>query len=159
MVSAGLINLAYNIETPKIPLSGYTDYSKFKIYLLDSGLLGAMLKISSEIILKPNELFSEYNGAFIENFIASELVCLNEDQLYYWTSKSAAEVDFIIQQQNEIFPLEVKSGTNRNLKSLQSYSLKHSPRLMFRASPRNFLKSDKFINIPLYGISMIKKFM
>ena len=70
---AGLINVAYNITAPKLPLTGYADFSKFKVYLLDSGLLGAMLNISSDIIVKSNRLFSEYNGAFTENFLLVSL--------------------------------------------------------------------------------------
>lgn len=68
---AGLVNIAYNIGSPKIPLSAYADFTKFKIYLLDTGLLGAMLNLTPDIIIKPNELFTEYNGAFIENFVAN----------------------------------------------------------------------------------------
>ena len=147
---AGLIHLTYNISVPKIPLSGYADYSKFKIYLHDTGLLGAMLNLSSDIIIKPNELFSEYNGAFIENFVANELVANGNKELFYWTSRSDAEVDFVLQLQNEIYPIEVKSGTSRNLKSLRSYAEKYNPKLIYRFSPRNFMQSGNFINIPLY---------
>lgn len=154
---AGLINIAYNISVPKLPLSGYADLSKLKIYFLDVGLLGAMLNLSSEIILKPTDLFKEYNGAFIENFIASELVVGGEKDLFYWTSKSDAEVDFIIQQKNKIFPLEVKSGTGRNIKSLRSYEEKYKPDLIIRTSPRNFMQDKKFINIPLYAINCLSK--
>ncbi len=149
--NAGLINVVYNIKTPKLPIAGYTDFSKFKIYLLDSGLLGAMLNLTSEIIVKPNELFSEYNGAFIENFIASELVSSGIKNLYYWTSKSDAEVDFVFQKENKIFPLEVKSGLSKNKKSLRSYESKYKPQFIFRSSPRNFIQDKNFINLPLYS--------
>jgi len=148
--NAGLINLAYNISVPKMPLAGYSDKSKFKIYIFDSGLLGAMLNISSDIIVNDTKLFSEYNDAFIENFIASELKNSLRQELFYWTSKSDAEVDFIIQLHNEIYPLEVKSGLNRNKKSLKSYQTKYNPKLILRTSPRNLTKDDDFINIPLY---------
>ena len=73
---AGLINVAYNISVPKFPLAGYADRTKFKIYLLDTGLLGAMLDLTTDIIIKGSELFSEYNGAFIENFVANELTII-----------------------------------------------------------------------------------
>lgn len=151
----GLINVVYNISMPKLPLAGYADYSKFKIYLLDSGLLGAMLDLSSSIILKPNELFSEYNGAFIENYIASELVASSVGNLYYWTSRSDAEVDFVLQRNNDIYPLEVKSGLSRNTKSLRSYADKYNPTFIYRCSPRNFMKSGDFINIPLYACFLL----
>ncbi len=152
---AGMINIASNISVPKLPLSGYADNSKFKIYLLDTGLLGAMLKLSPSIILEPTELFSEYNGAFTENFVASEFIAGGAKHLFYWTSNSDAEVDFIIEKDNEIYPVEVKSGLNRNIKSLRSYAEKYKPKLLYRLSPRNFAQSDDFINIPLYASSFI----
>jgi predicted AAA+ superfamily ATPase len=154
---AGLINIANNISVPKLPLSGYSDNLKFKIFLLDTGLLGAMLKLSSAIIVEPTDLFSEYNGAFTENFVASELVAGGADQLFYWTSNNEAEVDFIIEKENEIYPLEVKSGLNRNIKSLRSYADKYKPKLMYRLSPRNFIQSEDFINLPLYAIRFLFK--
>lgn len=154
--SAGLIHVSYSINTPKLPLAAYTDYSKFKLFMLDTGLLGAMLNISSEIIINPNKLFAEYNGAFIENFVALELKSAGVNQLYYWTSKSDAEVDFIIQLQNAIFPLEVKSGHSRNLKSIRTYEEKYKPSCIFRVSPRNFFTDKEFVDLPLYGAFLLK---
>ena len=155
---AGLINLAHQISTPKIPLSGYADHSRFKVYMLDTGLLGAMLKITSEIIVKPTALFSEYNGAFIENFVASELVASSNDDLYYWASKSEAEVDFILRNGSKVYPLEVKSGLSKYKKSLVSYSEKYNPDLIFRCSPRNFTRDGNFINLPIYAAFLMKGF-
>lgn len=155
--NAGLINVVYNISTPKLPLSGYADYSKFKIYLLDSGLLGAMLSLTSDIIIKPTEIFSEYNGAFMENYIASELVTDGHKNLFYWTSGSNAEVDFVFQEGNIVYPLEVKSGLNRNIKSLRSYADKYAPKHIYRCSPRNFIQNNDFINLPLYAVCSINK--
>jgi predicted AAA+ superfamily ATPase len=152
---AGLINIVYNLKTPKIPIAGYTDFSKFKIYLLDTGLLGAMLNLSSDIIIRPNDYFKEYNGAFIENYVASELTTNGYKDLFYWKSKNDAEVDYIIQHKNSIIPLEVKSGTSRNIKSLRSYEDKYNPKLIIRISPRNFIQDEKFINIPLYSVFAI----
>ncbi len=153
---AGLINAAYNISVPKLPLAGYADRTKFKIYLLDTGLLGAMLGLTSDVIIKGSKLFSEYNGAFIENFIANELKVSGNKELFYWTSKSDAEVDFIVQLENEIYPIEVKSGTNRTLKSLRSYAEKYNPKIICRVSPRNFIRDNEFINIPLYAAFNLK---
>lgn len=152
---AGLINIVYNISVPKMPLSAYTDYSKFKVYLHDVGLLAASLNISSEIIISPNEIFSEFNGAFIENFVAQELRFYEDKQLHYWTSKSDAEVDFLIETEKNIFPVEVKSGLNRNIKSLRSYSDKYRPKRIFRLSPRNLVQNNEFINIPIYATNIL----
>jgi len=154
---AGLVHLAYNVETPKIPLSGYADFSRFKVYMHDVGLLAAKLNISSDQIVLPDVLFREYNGAFIENFIAQELASSGKDHLFYWTSRSDAEIDFLLESNQKIFPLEVKSGTSRNTKSLQSYASKYSPDKVFRTSPRNFIQSGKFVNIPLYATELLKR--
>lgn len=155
---AGLLQLAYHLETPKHPLSGYADNSKFKLYLMDSGLLGAMLNISSRIIVSGDKLFSEYNGAFIENYVSVELTRLEYiDRLYYWTSKSDAEVDFIIARPEGIFPLEVKSGTSRHARSLRLYAEKYLPSHIYRTSAKNFTKDNDFINLPLYAVALFGK--
>ena len=157
--NAGLINVVYNLTTPKKPLSAYTDYSKFKVYLHDVGLLAAMLNISSQLILSPTQLFAEFNGAFIENFVAQELLYYGYKKQFYWTSRSDAEVDFIIDSSQDIFPVEVKSGTSRNLKSLRSYSDKYNPKQVFRLSPRNLVQSGDFTNIPLYAVNVLTNLM
>jgi len=154
---AGLIHIAYQVNTPKMPLSGFADYSKFKVYVLDTGILGAMLNLTPDIILKPTDLFKEYKGAFIENFVATELIASGNKDLFYWKSKSDAEVDFIIQSGNEIFPVEVKSGLSRNLKSLRSYAQKYQPTFVIRISPRNFIEKNDFINLPLYAAFLMIK--
>jgi len=156
---AGLINIAYNVSTPKIPISAYTNFSKFKVYLHDVGLLAAEINIASDLIVSPNKIFSEFNGAFIENFVAQELKYLGHSQLFYWTSKSDAEVDFILESNSAIFPVEVKSGLSRNLKSLRSYSDKYKPDKVIRISPRNLIQSEDFINIPLYAMNLLKMFI
>ncbi|MCK4853848.1 MAG: DUF4143 domain-containing protein, partial [Bacteroidales bacterium] len=153
--NSGLINLAYSISAPKLPLSGYSDFSKFKIYLHDTGLLGAMLNLTSEILIKPAKIFTEYNGAYIENFVSQELSACSHKELHYWTSRSDAKVDFILQYQNRSYPVEVKSGMSRNLRSLRSYEARYSPESILRLSPRNFVHSGNFINLPLYASFLI----
>jgi uncharacterized protein len=145
----GLIHLAYNIKTPKLPLSGYSDYSKFKIYFHDTGLLGCMLNLDSKLIIEKDALFSEYNGAFTENFAACEIINSGKDELYYWSSKSDAEIDFIINGKG-VIPVEVKSGYSKHKKSLTAYKEKYNPPYLLRLSPREYIKSDTFINIPIY---------
>ena len=106
--NAGLVYPAYRVTTPKLPLPGYADRGKFKLYMLDPGLLGAMLGVTSDIVVHPSRLFTEYYGAFMENYVANELSVMGFDPLFYWVSSSEAEVDFLIQKQNKIFPIEVK---------------------------------------------------
>jgi len=152
---AGLINVVYNISSPKIPISGYADRSKFKIYLFDTGLLGALLKLPSSAIITPDKLFEEYNGAFIENYAAAELNASNINELFYWTSKSDAEVDFVIQHEDQIIPIEIKSGKSLNTKSIRSYANKYQPKFIVRSSPRNYEQRNDFYNLPLYWISRV----
>ena len=154
---AGLIHVSYQVKTPKLPLSGYYQKDKFKIFLCDTGLLGAKLALPSKTIVSKDQLFSEYNGAFIENFVATELVSNSYPQLSYWTSKSDAEVDFLITLDNEILPLEVKSGFNKRIKSLRAYSNKYEPSKIIRTSPRNFTADNDFRNIPLYSVFLAGK--
>lgn len=152
---AGLIFKTLNVRTPLQPLSGYADPSIYKLYLLDTGLLGAMLDVSSDIIIKPDALFQEYNGAFVENFVATELASLGKAH-YYWTSKYDAEVDFLISDPNNIYPVEVKSGLSRNLKSLRSYQQQYHANHIFRLSPRPYSRTDDFTNIPLYAVPALR---
>ena len=151
-----MIHVVPQIRAAKLPIWGYVDHSKFKTYILDTGLLGALLNLSSDIILKPNELFLEYNGAFVENYTCLEVIKTLQQDIFYWSSEREAEVDFVFQWENDIYPLEVKSGLNRNTKSLRIYADKFQPKLLLRTSPRNFIQSEDFINIPLYGLLGIK---
>lgn len=148
--NAGLIHIVSQIRNAKIPLSGYEDSGKFKIYMLDTGLLCAMLKIESAIVLKPSALFSQYFGAIIENYVCKELISDSDVRLHYWQSDYQAEVDFVFQHKEEIIPLEVKSGTNRNIKGLRSFESKYKVKKIYRTSPRKYEERGKFINFPLY---------
>jgi hypothetical protein len=151
----GLIIPSYHIKAPKLPLSGYSDPNKFKIYLLDTGLLGAILELDSQSIVFPTKIFDEFKGAFVENFVATELISTSFHKLFYWSSKHSAEIDFLITINQHIYPLEVKSGFSRKGKSLQIYKEKYKPEKIVRISPRNFTKDQDFINVPLYAISQL----
>jgi uncharacterized protein len=157
--NAGLIHIVNELRAAKLPLGGYADLGKFKLYLLDTGLLGAMLGLTPEIILRPDDLFKEYNGAFIENYACLELVKLLQKEVFYWTSGNEAEVDFILQYNNDIVPIEVKSGSNKNTHSLKVFESKNTTKYLFRTSPRNFVRSEKFINLPLYRLFALKEIL
>ncbi len=157
--NAGLIHIVHELRAAKLPLGGYADLSKFKLYLLDTGLLGAMLKLTPDNIIKPDNLFKEYNGAFIENYVCLELVKLLKNDLFYWTSGREAEVDFVFQYKNDIVPVEVKSGTNKNTQSLRVFEAKNKTKYLLRTSPRNLVKVENFINIPLYRVFALKNLL
>ncbi|MGD9643717.1 MAG: ATP-binding protein [Elusimicrobiales bacterium] len=157
LVQAGLVYKCFSIKTPKLPLSGYCEDNIFKLYLLDTGLLGAMLNLSQKTIMEENRLFSEYNGAFTENYVAQELIVNGNKALYYWTSDAIAEVDFVIAHNEEIFPLEVKAGTSKHKKSLTAFGEKYGSHALSMATLRNFKQDGKVCNYPLYAVSLFPK--
>ncbi|MDW7761891.1 MAG: DUF4143 domain-containing protein [Acidobacteriota bacterium] len=157
--NAGLILQSINITRPRLPLAGQADSQRFKAYLLDCGLLGAMVDIPPRIAVESETFFTEYKSAFVENMVAAELVRLSHGELYYWISEGIAEVDFIVVHDQEIVPLEVKSGLNRNIKSLRVYANRFKPHRIIRTSPRNFDRIDDFVNIPLYAIGLFPGFL
>ncbi len=151
LVDAGLVIKVHNTHTPKLPLSAYQE-NIFKLYLLDIGLLGAMLQLSQRTIVQKNVLFNEYNGAFTENYAAQELVAHGQKELYYWTSKREAEVDFVIAQHEHVMPLEVKAGVSKQKKSLRVYGDKYHPPVLSRATLMNFKEDGDIRNYPLYAL-------
>src|SRR6185295_19157321 len=110
LADAGLIYKSYLVETPKFPLSAYAEHNIFKIFLADVGLLGAQSNLSAQTIIDGDLLFTEFKGALTENYIAQELIATKYRGPYYWTSEGIAEVDFLIEEEHEIYPLEVKAG-------------------------------------------------
>ncbi|MBM3199163.1 MAG: ATP-binding protein, partial [Chlamydiae bacterium] len=133
LVEAGLIHKVPLISTSKIPLSAYASLHAFKIYLVDVGLLGAMAGLSAATILHENELFQEFRGAITENYVAQEL-SHSQYPLFYWTSEGKAELDFIIEQDGGIYPLEIKSGNSSKKKSLRVYDDIYHPKILIRGS-------------------------
>lgn len=158
LIEAGLIHKTSLITTPKIPLSAYANINIFKIYLVDVGLLGAMSNLSAKTILYDNELFQEFKGSIVENYIAQELVH-SQYQLYYWASENMAEIDFVIEQDDLIYPLEVQSGNSSKKKSLKVYDNRYNPTILIKSSPMNLKKDGKIINCPLYLIEKLKNFI
>ncbi len=150
---AGLIHKSYLVESPKFPLSAYADSNAFKIFLADVGLLGAQSSLSPQIILDGDLLFTEFKGALTENYVAQELVATRHKEPYYWASEGVAEVDFLIEQEHEIYPLEVKAGASQKKKSLLVYNQKYAPSKLTRATTMNLKHDGDIYNYPLYLIS------
>ncbi len=153
---AGLIHLACNLTTAKSPIKAYVETNKFKIYYLDTGLLTTRLDVPFGIVPFTEKLFVEFKGALVENFVAKELRPQFSEYLYYWTSHSMAEVDFILEVNNKIYPVEVKSGLSKHKQSLLSFKEKFKPDLLIRLSPQNFKQEDGFVNIPIYAACILK---
>jgi len=157
---AGLIHRANAAETGKHPLKHYADIGCFKVYALDVGLLGAMARSPVELLAQGERLFNEYEGAFVENYVAQQLVSHFQQQLYYWRSKGGkAELDFFFEFAGQICPLEVKAGINPKSKSLKSYDLQFQPARLMRTNLLNFKKDGKICNLPLYAVSLLPRFI
>ena len=154
LVEAGLIHKVYNTSTPKLPLSAYINHDIFKIYLADVGLLGAMSGLSAKTIIYGDDIFQEFRGALIENYVAQELA-RQGDGIFYWTSSGQSELDFLLQLDDVIYPLEIKSGTTTKKKSLTTYIQKYEPSLAIRTSPMNLKIDAKIFNCPLYLLGKI----
>lgn len=159
LIDAGLVYLAYQVSAPRLPLPGYTKSSAFKMYLLDVGILGAMAQLSAKLILERNVLFTEYKGALTENLAAQLLRVAGFNPLHYWSIASRAEVDFLLVNNNNILPLEVKAGMNAKNQSLRKYVEKYRPRAVYRASLMNFKQDGNLINYPLYLLEKFPRFL
>lgn len=156
---AGLVHRIFRINKPGLPISAYDDLSAFKLYLLDVGLLRRLSMLHPSAVTEGNRLFSEFKGALTENYILQHLVRHFEVMPRYWTSGAQAEVDLIIQVENQIIPVEVKSDENVRSRSLTSYRQKYNPPRCVRYSLKNLKKEDGFLNIPLFMVDYTKKLL
>ena len=151
---ANLISKCYLVRKCAFPLKAYNDLSAFKIYMNDVGLLRRMSNLDSKIILEGNKLLEEFKGAFTENYVANMLTyVLDEAPNYYTFDRN--KIDFVIQRNNRIIPIEVKSNKSTNHNSLTKYNMNNDNEISFRFSLNNLSKDGKIINIPLYFIEYI----
>lgn len=158
LLDCGLLHQCFRISKPNMPLSAYQDLSAFKLYHNDVGLLGAMAKLPLKTIIDDNTIFTEFKGALTENFVIQQLLLNEENDIYYWTNEnSTSEVDFVIQNEEEIIPIEVKSGTNIKSVSFKFFYEKYKPAKAIRVSLADYKQEDWMINIPLYAINSINK--
>jgi len=146
---AGVVMKCQKIEQAFEPVAVYADLSSFKLYMADTGLLVTRSGMSLQTILsaEPN-LFM---GAVCENYVAQALVA-NGHSLYYWTSEHIAELDFVIQKENQIIGIEVKRAQHVKSKSLSEFIKKYKPAYSIRFSEKNFGTADKDVKVvPLYA--------
>ncbi len=156
---AGLIYRSSAVRKSRFPLKHYADRSCFKVYVLDVGLLGAMAQTPTTAVIERYRLFEEYKGALAENYAAQELIAsLAGQKLYYWRDETGkAEIDFLVELQDRIYPLEIKSGTGTRARSLGSYAKQFSSKMLLRSSLLNLKQDAKICNFPLYAVSLVKK--
>ncbi len=157
LVDAGLIHKSHFVESPKFPLSAYADTDTFKIFLLDVGLLGAQSSLSPHAVIEGNTLFTEFKGALTENLVAQELIAASGRGLYYWASPGTAEIDFLVEGDHQIYPLEAKAGISQKKKSLLIYGNKYAPSKLTRTTLMNVKHDGNIYNYPLYLIRRFPK--
>ena len=153
LVDARLVHKVYRSTAPGLPVSAYDDLSAFKIYLVDVGLLRRLAQLSPTAFGEGNRLFTEFKGALTENYVLQSLLPQFEVMPRYWSqSNPPYEVDFLIQRENDIFPVEVKSETNITSKSMKKFKelFPDQVKLRVRFSLENLKLNDDVLNIPLF---------
>lgn len=157
---AGMIYQVFNVSKPGIPLSGYAERDAFKVYACDCGLLRRLARVAPEVIMNGNAGFTEFKGALAENVVLQSLIAQPDaDVPYYWTSGNTAEVEFVIQHETEIVPIEVKAEDNVGGKSLTVYNNKYHPKYRVRFSTNNLQKNENLLSIPLPMACWMERFL
>lgn len=156
LVDAGLIYKVPRLTKVEIPLKFYFEKDIFKLYILDIGLLCAMSQIPSSLILIGNKFFSDYKGAFTENYVLTQMKCVDNITIgYYSKDNSTMEIDFVVQTDNRLIPIEVKAEENVKSKSLRQFVTKdkaNSGIYGLRFSMKSFIKQDWMENVPLFAV-------
>ena len=153
LVSAQLVYKIYRNTAPNLPIAAYDDVSAFKIYLADVGLLRRLAQLAPTAFAEGNRLFTEFKGALTENYVLQALLTQFEVTPRYWSQTNPPyEVDFLIQRENDIFPIEVKSEANINSRSLKKFKelFPNQTKLRIRFSLNNLKLEDDMLNIPLF---------
>ena len=153
VVDARLVHKIYRSSAPGLPIAAYDDLSAFKIYLVDVGLLRRLAQLAPTAFGEGNRLFTEFKGALTENFVLQTLITQFEVMPRYWSQNNPPyEVDFLIQRENDIFPVEVKSEANTTSKSMKKFKelFPDKVKLRIRFSLDNLKLDDDVLNIPLF---------
>lgn len=155
--SADVINKVYRISKPALPLSAYDDLTAFKIYMGDVGLLRKHSHLAISAFNENNRLFTEFKGALTENYVLQSLLRQFEVKPRYWSSQQY-EVDFVLQYENSVIPVEVKAGENIKSTSLKNYCkmYQNETPISIRLSLRNLSYDGKVLNVPLFLVNRIK---
>ena len=151
---SGIVSQVYRVEQIKKPLENYRDIDAFKIYVSDLGLLCAKKDLAADDILYMVEELSDFKGGMAENYVNTQLM-MNGYRTYYWESERGAEIDFIIQRDGQLIPIEVKSADNTKAKSLKVYMETYKPAYAIKISAKNFGFEDGKKTVPLYAVFCI----
>jgi len=157
LVRSGLVYKVVNIEKPSIPVSAYANHTHFKLYMCDIGILRRVANLPASVIMDKSDNYREFKGAMAENYVCCELKRIYETEMYYWTAEGTgrAEVDFIVQEDTHIVPIEVKAGTASRARSLSQYCKKYNPEKSVLTS----MDYEKDNTVPLYVFWKLKDWL
>ena len=147
---SGIVSQVYRVEQIKKPLENYRDIDAFKIYVSDLGLLCAKKELAPNDILYMVDEINDFKGGMAENYVNVHL-SMNDYSTYYWESERGAEIDFVIQREGQLIPIEVKSADNTKAKSLKVYMDTYKPAYAIKLSAKNFSFEDNKKVVPLYA--------
>lgn len=153
LTDAALVYKIFRITSPGLPLSAYEDLSAFKIYVSDVGILRRLAKLDPVAFREGTRLFTEFKGALTENYVLQSLIPQFDAEPHYWSRINPSyEVDFLVQRENDIIPIEVKADTNIRSQSLKKYAeaFPSQTKLRVRFSMNNLRMDDGVLNIPLF---------
>ena len=153
LLDCGLIHKIHRVTKAGYPLKAYQDFSAFKLYLNDVGLMSAMAEINIKVLLEGNKVFEEFKGALTEQFVLQQFVTNKNLVLCYWSAENAkSEIDLLVQYEDQIIPIEIKAAENLQAKSLKTFCQKYNPKTAIRTSLSDYRKETWLTNVPLYGI-------
>lgn len=155
LVDAGLVYKVNKCTKPQLPLKFYEDFTAFKLYLCDCGLMGAMADTAATDVLIGDSVFTEYKGAFTEQYVLQQILSSGISDIYYYSADdSRMEMDFLMQREGALLPVEVKGGTSIKSNSLHNYLMEHPGIQAIRYSMLPYKKQDFLTNIPLYAVGI-----
>lgn len=156
LCDAGVAYKVTRVRAGELPLTGFEDADAFKMYVLDVGLHGAMTGLDAKSLISGNEFFKQYKGALTEQFVLQQLVLFDEIKIHYWTpDEGIAEVDFVVQLNGSIVPIEVKAEVNLKAKSLAQFIKRYNTPNVIRTSLEKYFKGEKITNVPLFVIHLL----
>lgn len=156
LVSAGMLNRVYNVSKPEHPLPAFDKLDSFKLYLFDTGLLKCMAGIDNGAILLKSDF--QFKGPLTENFVLQQLKSQYDVQPRYYSNRSG-EIDFLLQDGQEVIPVEVKGGADKSAPTFKRFIAEREPQTAVRFSEMGYLKNGKITNVPLYLASKVRKIL
>lgn len=152
LLDAGIIYKVNRISEPKMPLKFYEDFDAFKLFLLDCGLLACMSDAPIDQMLVGDNVFTEFKGMFTEQYVMQQLKVIGFTPYYWSNSKTPSEIDFVIQNDNRVIPIEVKAEENVRARSLSQFVKDNTGLKGLRISMKGYVDQEWMENIPLVGI-------